>query len=322
MIRATAGAVLLLASIPIDAHAQRTPQVATDCTVEQAVYAVYFQTLERSAELSKQQRPILNGLKTINEKARDPNRPVGEQLSRSDVAEFARLQQRSETGQLYILLESGLGRDAQVIGRMFSVVNNLYIGRPEPREGAEDYQYSLFVAVLQMTSSRDDLKGTINTPSDLSACNIETALHLVEYESLQKLNSLDIRGGLSQLQAIMARNHMTGKIDRARLTPQDRALVDHIQRNIIAPATREEAFIGDLENLKDLWKAAQLQYEVNKKDIIDSVGDISSVGKTLTAMKLSTRTRFFVGVLDKIAESRQLQLISRARDQLESSQKR
>jgi hypothetical protein len=144
-----------------------------------------------------------------------------------------------------------------------------------------------------MTSSRDELKGSINTPTDLSACNIETALHLVEYEGIQKLNGLGLPGGLKQLQAMMARNHMTGSIDRERLTPQDRALFDHIQRTMIAPATREEAFIDDLENLKDLWKAAQLRYNANKKDLIDSAGDIQSVGKTLTAMKLSPRTRFF-----------------------------
>jgi TonB family protein len=50
-------------------------------------------------------------------------------------------------------------------------------------------------------------------------------------------------------------------------------------------------------------RAAELRYEANKKGIIDSVGDIGSVGKTLTAMKLSTRTRFLVGVLDRIAEN-------------------
>jgi hypothetical protein len=68
------------------------------------------------------------------------------------------------------------------------------------------------------------------------------------------------------------------KIDRDKLPPQDRAVLDRIQRNVLAPAEREQSFIGDLENLKDLWSVAVLQYSGNKKDVADSAGDASYVG--------------------------------------------
>jgi hypothetical protein len=323
-IRATAGAVLLLVSVPIDANAQK---VATDCLVGKALVDVYYQTIKRGAELAEQQLPILERFNTLNEKAKDPKRPVGEQLSRSDVAEWGRLQQRMQTNHLYRLLESNLGRDVRAIDRMFAVANNMYVKRADPQKDSEDYRF--FVELMRMTSLRDDLKGKITVPNDMSVCNVETALHLVEDKSIEKLNSLEtgIKGGFSQLHAIMAKYRMTGRIDPAKLTPQDRALVDHIQRTVIAPGTWEQTFIMDMENLKDLWDVAHLRYEMNKRDVIDSVGDFDSVGKTFNALILPPRTRFFLGVLDKIAEkfpsdySRQMQSISRAVDQLESSQK-
>jgi len=305
----------------------RTADVAANCTLEQAVGDVQFAAITRNAEIAKQQKPVLDAFEVITRKAKDPNRPLKEQLSKDDIAQFGRLQQRQEMLGLFNLIESGHERDAKVIQRLFTVSNNLYVGGREPQEGDQDHAYFLLLVVTRLTAMQDDLKWTINTPSDLSVCNVVTALHLIEYESLQKLNQLDADSGLRVLKDIAARNHMT-KIDRDKLGAQDRAALDRVQRNVMAPAEREKKFIGDVENLKDLWKAALLAYESNKKDVTDSAGHAPSVGTTLAKANLTARSRFLLRVLDKIAEDfpseyvNQLKLISRFKDQIENNAKR
>jgi hypothetical protein len=90
--------------------------VTCACTVDEAVATLRFNEIQYRGDRAKQQQIVLNGLKRINEKAKDNSRPIGEQLSSADVAEFSRLQQRFQTVQLYNLIESGYVRDARVIG--------------------------------------------------------------------------------------------------------------------------------------------------------------------------------------------------------------
>jgi hypothetical protein len=299
--------------------------VATDCIMEEAVGAIQFAAITRVAEIAKQELPMLKAFEAINRKAKDPKRPLKEQLSKDDIAQFARLQQQREMLTLYRLIESGYERDAKVIQRLFFIANALYVGGQEPKEGEQDYAYFLKLLGLRLMSTQE-FKWTINTPTDLSTCNIETALHLIEFESIQKMGRLDIDGGMRALRDILSKNNMT-KIERSKLNAQDRAALDRLQRNVMAPAEKEQAFIGDIENLKDLWSVASLQYQANKKDITDSAGDPNSIGTTLAKSLPTGRKRLLLKVLDKIAEDfpsdyvNQLKLISRAVDQFENPAK-
>jgi hypothetical protein len=87
------------------------------------------------------------------------------------------------------------------------------------------------------------------------------------------------------------------------LSPQDRAVYDSIVRTALAPAQHEQSFIGDIEGLKNIVRAADLKFQVSKKDAVDSGGDINAVGQTISRMSLDKRMRFGLGILTIVAET-------------------
>jgi ribosome biogenesis protein Tsr3 len=76
---------------------------------------IQYGAIKRAAELAKQQSALLVRFRTIGDRAKDPNKPLNQQLSQSDLAEFAQVQQRFQSIELQQLLESNYSRDNLVI---------------------------------------------------------------------------------------------------------------------------------------------------------------------------------------------------------------
>jgi hypothetical protein len=47
---------------------------------------------------------------------------------------------------------------------------------------------------------------------------------------------------------------------------------------------QQTAFATDLENLRGLWRTAELRYRTNLQDLTDSAGNLDNVGTTLANM--------------------------------------
>ena len=130
------------------------------------------------------------------------------------------------------------------------------------------------------------------------------AVHLVENESITKLNQLPIKEASQTLLEFRSKSHTpSGVIDRDQLTPQDRAVYDSILRNTMAPVNRETTFIGVIEGLKNIVKAADLKFQTGKKDATDSGGDINAVGQTMNKMTLEKRITFGLAPLNAISKT-------------------
>jgi len=278
-----------------------------ECIVEEQLLKTKLDAIARAGELAKQQKPLLEEQeKILTTKAKDPTRPVGDQLSAQDLGRFSELEQRLKAIQLQQLLESNYSRDYEVIGLLFELIQKLYVGGKEPNQSDPDSKPYEIILGMRYAAKSDDFKGIddISVPprSDFEQCNLIAALHLVEHQSITKLNQLPITEASQTFQAL-AKRSPTGKIDRNQLTPQDRAVYDGIIRNVMAPARREQSFQGDLENLKNIAKAADLKFQAGKKDAVDSGGDINAVGQTIDKMNLDTRMRFGLGILRVVAET-------------------
>jgi hypothetical protein len=133
---------------------------------------------------------------------------------------------------------------------------------------------------------------------------VAAALHLVEHESIKKLNALPIKEAAQKI-AALAKKSPTGKVDRGQLSPQDRAAYDSIVRTAFAPAQHEQSFIGDIEGLKNIVRATDLKFQASKKDAVDSGGDINAVGQTVSRMSLDKRVRFGLGILTSLQKRSQ-----------------
>jgi hypothetical protein len=65
-----------------------------------------YQVIERSANIARQQIPAFAEIKAITKKATIPNKPIGDQLSRNELAQFSEVRQRLLAMNLASLLES------------------------------------------------------------------------------------------------------------------------------------------------------------------------------------------------------------------------
>jgi hypothetical protein len=142
----------LICGLIVSAHAA--------CIVEEQISKVRFETLSRAGELAKQLMPLLDEMNVINNKTKDPKRPIGPQLSTEDVGRFSELRQRMLAIQLQQLLESNYGRDYVVIGDLFTLMQKLYLGGKEPTQGDADYKpYGIILLMRYAVNVDADFKG-------------------------------------------------------------------------------------------------------------------------------------------------------------------
>jgi hypothetical protein len=274
---------------------------ASACSLDEVVGQIYFSALTRAGELSNQQLALLEKFSAIGDRAKDPNKPLNQQLSQADLAEFTQTKTRYQSIELLQLLESNYSRDNRTISEFFTVAQEDYLGMPAPKEGDKRYLPYAFLAVMAAASEAESVKNNLITEPSRKDCSVETALQEVEQESLDRLNKLPLGQAAQELNAMRARNG-GAKVDRDKLGPADRTIFDRIQRTAYAPAYREKAFITNLESLKLLARTAVLKFELGKKDAIDSGGDFDAVGKSVDALNLDERGKFGFGILAKIAE--------------------
>lgn len=73
---------------------------ALGCEIDQVANDIYFTALQRAAELAKQQTFLLGKFRAISDRAKDPNKPLNQQLSQADLAEFTQTQTRFQSIEL------------------------------------------------------------------------------------------------------------------------------------------------------------------------------------------------------------------------------
>lgn len=278
---------------------------AEACTVESAVGQTSFALIASAGDRAKQSLKVLERLRTLNEKGKDPKKSIGEQLTLAEADEFSRLTQRQAAMMLQDLIESSYQRDLNVIKQMFEMANGLYVNGREPAEKSPQYYYfGLLVGLRLLDESAEyKAKDSVSTPKVRSECSLEVALHTIEMESVERINGMNLSSDLTQLSAIKNRSPKTanGAIDRELMRYEDRAALERLERRL-APAFREHQFVADLEILKGLTRISELKYQHQKKDAVDSGGDIKAVGQSLDRESLDKRSQLFLAVLKKIAD--------------------
>jgi len=192
-----------------------------DCLVEEQISKVRFAAINRAAELATQLKPILTEFTQINNKAKDPTRPVGPQLSTHDLARFGELRQRMMAIQLQQLLESNYARDYEVAGNLFDLMQKLYTGADEPKQEDADYKLYQIILAARYLAETDQFKGAndISVPprTEFEQCTLVAALHLVEGESMIKLNQLPMKDASRKFSDLRARYPSeSGTIDRKK----------------------------------------------------------------------------------------------------------
>ena len=224
---------------------------AEACTVESAVDQTYFASIQSDGDRAEQSLKVLNRLRVLTEKAKDPKKSVGEQLTVTEADEFSRLTQRQAAMMLQSLVEFFAstrleGHQTDIRYRQWSVRERARALRERPT-----VLFFGLLVVLRLVDQANERKDSVSTPTALSDCSIEVALHTVELESLERIGRMDVNNDVSQLTAIQKRSPKgsDGAIDRGHMRYEDKAALERLERKL-APAFREQQFVSDLELLK------------------------------------------------------------------------
>ena len=120
-----------------------------------------YESDRRVADLVPTNLPLLDKMKVLVEKAHDPKRAVGEQLSGKDNEEFGEIRSRLMAMQWRRLIESRYSKHLQLIEKMTESVDAKYRWAATRTKRA-DYMANITPAILQEISPIN----TFNPPKE------------------------------------------------------------------------------------------------------------------------------------------------------------
>jgi hypothetical protein len=294
------------ASTPVPSSVEGIP--LDSCNWATVRMVIDFRELNIQVEMGKHSAPLLEEMKILANKVKDPNRPVGDQLNKADSIEFQKISQQNTSIAFGQMLESDRKRDIEVIDHLVQVADKNYRWGTEVQEDSPEFLYQSIISVFFPAMS-DPAKNLAVSVPPTQVCSVQLALYKIESEAAVKLNDLESKFDLNKVNAVLngmnSRYHTT-HIDRSKLSPDDQKTLDDIRSRVVYPVENEQQFINNLERIRLLETASELIYENGKKDLLDSGGDWNNIGSSLKNLiqnnKLDKMTVSAIGLLRIIAE--------------------
>jgi hypothetical protein len=279
----------------VAAHAS----AATKCSVESAASQVALDEDMISARIAKVMNPKLEELLKLTSTAKDPVKPLADQLSTREAGRFAEISQEIKGLRLSSFVESARSRDAGVIAQMFSTAWTRYVDPTAPAPKEDNFP-GLIVLMMRFGLPNIDAQLAPVKPGE---CTIESALTLAENESIQR----QIDDPVAARDVIVLTSLKTkygadvAKWDK-KMSPKDIRTLRRIMTEM-QPSIRDRSLSQDLQNILDWWRVAELVYTTDKEDLSTYGSDMVALGNTLKAKQgLDQRTKIMIGLWGKINE--------------------
>lgn len=259
---------------------------ASECTVEGYVGTLVAEAAHRSADIAANQLPLIEEVEQLSTKAKDPKRPVGEQLGMEDLDRFATLTNRIKVIHLSMHLEEMRKRDMKVLGDLFRIATELYAGGPPPQNGDPDFFY--FGLLVFMRESFPDTE--ITTPTALSPCTWNNVMAMEEHAAVQRLNAGQSLV-LEQTQILEAWKAKYGApLNPEKMNAADRRAFEAIKQTLMQ-LQAVQWYITDIEHIKAMAGAEEVLQASYRQDILDYGGDVDSLGKSFDRSGHDERTK-------------------------------
>lgn len=274
-----------------------TSRKMADCTVSDVIGVKMYESDHRSAALAPSILPLLNKMKALADRASDPKRAVGDQLSGKDNEEFGEIRSRLMALRWRQLVESNYSNHMDLIEKMAEAVDTSYRWGRDPDEKSPDYLVQITPGALQQISPIN----SFNPPTE-NHCTLIWALHLQEQPSLAALNNPELDTAAAKAKQLQQKYHVD-HIDRRVLTPDDQQVFDQAQATLLR-MQREAVHAQQIEQIKTMVEAADIVYTASMNDLEQSAGDPNSSVDTLQQMKndgrLSGQMAIRVGLWKKL----------------------
>lgn len=270
--------LFVLFVFPISASAQSSVLNLSenDCTLNEVINRLKFQSIERRGDISEQTLTVLKTLEALTEKVTDNSKPIGSQLSLEDADKFSRSSQQIQSMKLTLMMEGRRLRDLEAVERMAILADQGYRFSQTPSEGTNDAVYQAGYLFVKLASEK--LK--ITEPKN-SQCTLEFALHKQALEPLSKLDPLlpKVQEASDYVQFLQSKYKMR-PIDKKRLSTAERSKYSGVE-NTLNIVKKNYGYIKDIQAIKVLAKALELMHQASLQDIVNSGGSINAIGKTV-----------------------------------------
>ncbi len=280
------------------ALAQAQPKT---CTVEAATFEIYGHVVDIEGRSASAMMPLIDELRALTAKAKDPSRSVGAQLSVHDSQRFMEIADQIKSVRLSNFIESGHSRDAIVVQQMFKAAWALY-SNPSAFPADTDLPGN-FLMVMRVAFPNVEAQAVATS---FPACTVESALAIAEADAeTRAINNPAIARDFPIVQQLKAKYGIgpSGVFDPTRLTPEDTRTLRRIQL-AMQVAIQEEGLAKDIQNILDWWRMANLVYETRKEDVATYGPDIRVLGNTIEAQQntFDDRNKAMLGLWAKVNE--------------------
>jgi hypothetical protein len=282
---AVASAAIAPAAAQAQAKATWNPDIASvpvaKCTAQEVTSRMRMQAITGAGDLATGQLPLLDEIRKINDKAEDPDKPVGEQLWQPDLVRFVELEQALKVGALGSYVESRRERDAKALQRMVEIADAEWRFQRHDHSGDDAALAVVLHAMREIAHRQRDWPHQIDVQL-VGVCSFAYAASQLAEAGLAVLRETDLDGPTTALQ-IMANKYKVKAIDPAKLTPADRDEYYRI-RHEMDVRMRAYAYVTDMANLVWLAQAMDANYAAMKQDVIAGGGEVNQIGKTAERM--------------------------------------
>lgn len=296
-VRAFLGTLAIAAVLTFGALAQSQPK---PCTVESTTSEIFGHVVEIEGRSAKAMMPLLTELQTLTEKAKDPKKPIGAQLSVHDSQRFTEIADQMKSVRLSNFVESAHSRDAIFVEQMFQTAWTLY-NSPGAAPPSTDVPGAFLVTMRLLFPSVEP--DSVMTPS---SCTVESALTAAEVDAeTRAINDPAIARDFPVMQQLQAKYGVApgGAFDPSKVTPDDSRVLHRIALSMQV-AVQEQHLAQDIKNILDWWRMANLVYETRKEDIATYGPDMRALGNTIESQQGSfdDRTKIMLGLWGKVNE--------------------
>jgi len=273
------------------------------CEFREVIARLQARSIEKAGVRAREIQPILDEQRRISDKAKTPNKPIGEQPSLQESEQFSRLSQRLLMLELLQMVESRHQRDAGLLRDWAQQIDTFARWSTEPKSGTEDYRKWASFMVIRLSNGE---AFEITIPKN-DRCSIQLAIHAIESYYIRQFNALPMDESNAQLRALLNKYGpppQGQRLDPKTFSPQDQRTYNTLLADTVGPAQTLGEQISQYETLKLMATASDLIYSSDSDDIVQTAGDANAIGRTISAMvankKVSERMTIALAMWRKI----------------------
>ena len=236
---------------------------------EQLVYAI-----EKPVRIGDSKMLMIEAMKKIMEELPKSHKPVSELMNAKQANEFGQLEQKHKYFNLLSLMYSKRVRDLNVTEKLVFLANQEYQWGNTPEKGDKDYDYYVLLIGIRSNPKDDLAEYDAIKPFDKISKSLLGKLFTTASSDFGR-----IAEEAEKFANEIKEKYKTSKIEDHLLTEDEKAKKNEL-RNSTSKAYK---YVASIIKIYGYYCIATNENELGIKDLMESGGDSSAVGKSFQA---------------------------------------